>query len=526
MKTSEMNESAQAEAALTDAIKQAMDAGSVPEQVQERLDRTYANLSKIPQERPDRRSGRRLGKGVAALAIAAACALFAGAAFAVSNLVSMGQGDAAFFAADKNLRVYDSMEPGARALSANVGLGGTVDGMEVTLDSISCDRSVANLYLTLHKDGGFNMDSLATYEGSAEGTWAKLQNAVPHLEYQLSGNDGSSTTGSVRSLDAYLEGEDIKCLMRITPALLMPEQVQVNLNAWSDDQEATIPLLSIGLELGCVPAPHNADAQMIAFDTEQGEQRLDLVRFTVSELACVMVTQPHPVTWRDADGHMVEGLEEGYMDPSMIMVTDENGSVLTAVDAGDGLGTSADEPCIMEFAGRAEGVDAVVLTPVIQDDAAMEADRLARAAAVGAGETLDDAFSVDVSQAGTKIPLTDLGGYEIADWRVEGSTVSISMKPYGWVLLGGAPELIPDTDVTALNEAWTDAETGQSGKGSHSAIRYLKWDYVTGEVVQMDSYYAATQEELSAVTEYHTYIYPAGWFQADEPAAQTLTLSE
>ena len=57
----------------------------------------------------------------------------------------MQAGDAAFFARDANLPVYDSMEPGARSLSAQVGQTASVDGVDVTLD----DRNVKGRRLQL-----------------------------------------------------------------------------------------------------------------------------------------------------------------------------------------------------------------------------------------------------------------------------------------------------------------------------------------------------------------------------------------
>ena len=48
-------------------------------------------------------------------------------------------------------------------------------------------------------------------------------------------------------------------------------------------------------------------------------------------------------------------------------------------------------------------------------------------------------------------------------------------------------ELISEDDVTLLESAWTDPETGETGTGYHSGIMYRKHDYMTGEFVQMVS---------------------------------------
>lgn len=129
------------------------------------------------------------------------------------------------------------------------------------------------------------------------------------------------------------------------------------------------------------------------------------------------------------------------------------GTFLHPVDAGDGIGSSDDEAQIIEFAGMAPDARTVAFTPVLANEEAMEADRRARVAARAAGEEVpEDEVSVDVVQPGAKIPLTELGGYEVTGWSVEGSVVSIALAPYGWVPASGVSEFIPDGEVSALAE--------------------------------------------------------------------------
>lgn len=500
------------------AIGRALDPGSIPAHVQERLERTYASFGKIPQDALPMRARRRMGRGAMAVAVAATCALFAGVAYAATNMIQMQAGEGAFFASGQNLPVFDSMEPGAKALSAQVGQTASIGGVQMTLDEVSCDRSVANLYLTLHADDGFDMESLSSYTGSTEDEWAKVQNAIPTLGFAITGNDGVTSEGTVRSMDAYLEGGDIKCMMRVVPETVMAEQVQLDIKAWDQESASLDQAFSVGMDLADVPKPRELAAQEIAFDTVQGTKVLDLERFTSSELACVMVV--------GAQGGDGQEASADALDPSCLKVTDERGSVLHPVEAGDGLGVSEAEPRIIEFAGLSSDASSVTLTPVLADEEAMESDRQARVRALEeSGSVPDDALHVDVSQVGAKIPLTELGGYEIARWEVEGSTVRISLAPYGWVPAGSVPELIPDGEVTMLAEEWTDPDTGQTGMGEHSAIRYVKWDYATGMAVQMDHYYKASSEELSALVSYRVHTYPAGWYAEDAAAAQTFPLA-
>lgn len=510
------------DAKLDEKIARVMDPGEIPAGVSARLSRTYASLPKIPQEAP-RKHRRKLKKSALAVSVAAACALLAGVAYAAPAMLQMNSGGGSFFASEKNLPVFDSMEPGAQALSAQVGQSATIDGVDVTLDEVSCDRNVANLYLTLKKPGGFNVDELAAYEGSGEGEWSRLQSALPIFEYSLTDGDGGATTGDVRRLDAYMEDGDIKCMMRIVPEAVMDTQVQLDIRAWEDGATEAKPAYSFGLDLGNVPEPKDLGQQSLVFNTSQGDKSLDIQRFTSSDLACVMVVDSQVSQWTDDGGNDAEGFPQDAMNPAMLKVTDNLGNILYAVEPGDGNGIDENGANIIEYAGISPEATAVTFTPILEDVDAMEADRVARAQQIATtGRIADDgSIVVDVSQTGAKIPLTQLGGYEISGWSVEGSTVTISMRPYGWVGALDVPELIPEANVSMLTEQWTDPETGAAGVGAHSAIRYVKHDYSSGESVQIDSYYKATQEELVAIHDYRTHVYPDNWYMEDGQASKT-----
>lgn len=498
------------------ALRRTLDAGDIPAHVQARLDKAYASLAAIPQDQHAKGPRKRARKAMMALGLAAACALIAGAAYAGTTMLQMHAGDGGFFSSERNLPVFDSMEPGARALSAEVGQVINMSGMEVSLDEVSCDRNIANLYFTLRKEGGFDLSQLASYEGSSEGQWAKLQNAIPHLRYCLSGDDGSQASGDVRSLDAYLQDDEIKCMMRITPPSIMAEQVRIELNAWEEDSTAPSTVFDIGLDMADLPEPKGLEAQDVIFHTEQGDMLLGLERFTTSKLGCVMVV----------NGARAEDADMRGIEPAFIQVTDDLGNILYAVDAGDGYGIDDDVSRIVEFAGISENAQSVTFTPILEDESAMEQDRLERMEAIRNGvDVEDDIVIVNVSEAGARIPLTDLGGFEIVDRNVEGSTVSISMKPYGWVLGDGVPELTAVGDATTLTQGWVDTKTGKSGVSEHSAIRFMKRDYATGETMQIDSYYKATTEELEGIHEYRTRVYPSGWYWQELQATQTFELS-
>lgn len=71
-------------------------------------------------------------------------------------------------------------------------------------------------------------------------------------------------------------------------------------------------------------------------------------------------------------------------------------------------------------------------------------------------------------------------------------------------------------------EVKIDPETGETGTGYHSGIMYRKHDYMTGEFVQMVSYYAAGDDELRGLTNY-SYRSAFGEYREEPDAAQTLS---
>ena len=90
--------------------------------------------------------------------------------------------------------------------------------------------------------------------------------------------------------------------------------------------------------------------------------------------------------------------------------------------------------------------------------------------------------------------------------------------------MGGYMELIPEEDATPLVSTWTNPETGETGQGYHSAIVWRKRDYLTGELVQMTSYYAASDEELRGLTSYG-YRSAFGEYREESDAAQTVSFA-
>ncbi len=458
---------------LRRTVRDELDAGPLPAGAQARLNNVYASLGSIPQDRPaapgapapqQRAAGaaqhaspgraRVARRGMVVAVAAVMVVLLSGAAYAATSLLQMGPGAAGFFESGRNLSVFNSMQAGVSSLSAEVGQTVEVDGVRVTLDSVSSDRNVANLYFTMEKDGGFDLDAQSIYEGSNENEWVRLQNIAPMFRYELLTTDGQSLgTGTVSKLDAYLEDGALKCMERIVPEAVLPDQVIVKLtNAYSSvlpDEGGEGLTFDVGLDLSTVAQPRDLGAQDIVFDTSDGQKTLHVARLTASELGTVLVTKNE---WVMGDDGMSSSIPDNVLSPTMVKMTDDQGNVLRFVNPGDGGGYSLDGPTAIELAGLASDATSVTFTPMLETEAAKagsvpgndEATVEARKALNAQNEQ-----QADVSQIGAQLPTSEYGGYTVADWTVENSTVTIKLAPYGWDPSGLYVmfELIPD-DIT------------------------------------------------------------------------------
>lgn len=534
------------------AVRREFDVQRMPPAVEQKLRQTYAALGSIPQDRPTAAStgtgngkasavhGRRRGarvvrRGFVIAAAAVLVVLVAGSAFAASRLIQMQSGDPGFFGPGENLPVYDSLQAGVSSLNAPVGETVTLEnGTRITLDTVSCDRSIVNLFFTLEKDGGFDLDEQSIYEGSQENEWTRLQWIAPHLSYRIESNGEHLAEGGVNQLDAYREGDAVKVMQRIVPEKVLPDQVDVVLEGsyverGSVNEPPERYTLDVGLDLATVSQPRELGAQDVVFPTSEGEKTIGIERFTASELGTVMVVRNDNVwTGEPRTEGSSFGPPENVLSPGSLKITDDQGNVLHFVQAGDGGGYDPSAPTVVELAGLAADAKSVTFAPMMSTEAAKRGvgnDDEAIAARKALNEA-NDGHVVDVSQIGAKLDTSEYGGYEVSRWDVSDNTVTIGLKPYGWVANGFRAmfELIPVEDATLLASEYTNVDTGETGVGYHSAIRYEKYDYLTGEIVQMDSYYAASDEELRSLTQYH-YSTSFGFYNEEAAAAQTLAFT-
>ncbi|MEG0302609.1 DUF4179 domain-containing protein [Gordonibacter sp.] len=474
--------------------------------------------------------GKRVVKRSAVVAIAAALVvLLGGTAFAASSLLQMKAGDVPFFQSGSNLPIYNSLQAGVASLNTEVGQSAVVDDMTVTLDTVSTDRNIINLFFTIEKEGGFDLAAESIYEGSNENEWTRLQQIMPLFsQAQITSAGELLCKSDVNKLDAYREGDKVKCLMRIVPGVVLPDEVGVLLTDMVKPQveggELTeCTLFEVGLDLSTVAQPDELGAQDIVFQTSEGEKTLGIKRFTRSELGTVFIVRNDEVETIEEGGRPVYHPSDTSMLPQLLKMTDDQGSALNFVNAGDGMGYSPAADYVMELSGMSKDAQSVTFTPMALTQSAREAGEPDAIDKRKALNEANPAQEVDVSQIGAQLPTTEYGGYEITSWKVSDNTVSIGLKPYGWApeAFRSAFELHSVDTPTALKDEYTDPETGETYGGYHTAVQYHKYDYLTGEQIQMTSYYAAGDNELQNL---HLYSYRTsfGHYLEESAAAQTL----
>lgn len=528
---------------LRQAVCRELGSAPLPARAQTKLEEAYSLLESVPQEssktapvaRPDVSHAKPtttkhvMKKGVVVAVAAALVGLFGGTAFAVSGLLQMKSGDVPFFQSGSNLPIYDSLQPGVVSLNTEVGQSAVMNDMTVTLDTVSTDRNIVNLFFTIEKEGGFDLSAASIYEGSNENEWTRLQQIMPLFsQAQITSAGELLCKSEVNRLDAYREGDKVKCLMRIVPGVVLPDEVSVSLTDMVKPQVeggewAERTLFKVGLDLSTVAQPDELGAQDIVFQTSEGEKTLGIKRFTRSELGTVFIVRNDEVETIEEGGRPVYRPSDTSMSPSGLKMTDDQGNTLHFVNAGDGMGYSPAADYVMELSGMSKDAQSVTFTPMTSTQAAREAGEPDAIDKRKALNEANPAQEVDVTQIGAQLPTNEYGGYEITSWRVSDNTVYIGLKPYGWVPEGfrGSFEIHSVDTPAALKDEYTDPETGETYGGYHTAVGWSKYDYQTGEIMQMTSYYAASDEELQNLHRY-SYYTSFGYSVEEAAAAQTL----
>ncbi len=161
------------------------------------------------------------------------------------------------------------------------------------------------------------------------------------FSYSLSSNGEAIGKDSVYVLDAYQEDGKVKIMERIVPEATLPDQVDIALEGyamWKQFEEGDEPFtFDVGLDLSTVASPRELGAHDLVFNTSDGDKTMGIQRFTASELGTVMVVR-NDNEWTGEQGEYGSsyGPPENVLSPHLLKVTDDQGNVLTPVEAGDG----------------------------------------------------------------------------------------------------------------------------------------------------------------------------------------------
>jgi hypothetical protein len=123
-------------------------------------------------------------------------------------------------------------------------------------------------------------------------------------------------------------------------------------------------------------------------------------------------------------------------------------------------------------------------------------------------------LTYDVSQTGTRVPLSDVGGVTISGYEIKDGQVVIKAKPYGYIGPVGRETFNP-----ALSDGLLYGTLNESRR---VALANQYYDRTEDLIVSITDYYVATDEQLAQITDYRAIFEPG--FSLDEPAARTLPL--
>jgi hypothetical protein len=443
-------------------------------------------------------------------------------AFAVNNLIAnMGAGNIGFFgaagSADKEVNeptYYASMQADLEKANAPVGQTLSFDGGTITLDTLAVDDNFLNAFFTIRYDEPINTEEI--WEGLMP-EWLDLFILAPTFACTVDGESilgyANYSGGSDYENDAYYIDER-------TIGVMMHKVIVKELPDVFD--------LSIAPFGGYIPV---AAADSTNFDSVYVDGSFEVTVDKSAPAALTRSIEPGTYRFESAQGVREVTIDQLSLSPFGAVATiraqdfDDIGSLMIVDDRGNTASLQfragtlnwteenqapyyGDQSYVFELVGLDPQAQSVTITPVIIDEDAEGERRF-----------------VDLSQVGTQVALSDLGGLTVVSHEIERGTVTIKLRPYGYIgstsVVGGGPG--GGTEFV-LQDDEDDLSLAEFSDGSrHSGIKTSWYDRGDNLIVLTTDYYAATDEELTQVTTYGYYY--QNYLSADESAALTLPLS-
>lgn len=481
-----------------------------------------------------RRASRRAVRILAAAA--AVCALSVTAAAVGPLLLKMARGEVAFFgkaksqeevssAADAPRGSYEASAQIIEAYNAPVGQSAQVTGwaadgselpMTMTLDTVSMDCAVVNLFMTYRAE---DLVERLTDAEDYSPEWAQMEFSLPFLWVRVNGEECDSLMS-----DSYrVDGDTISVWMQYaqpcTPAgeeVLLEVLNTDGMNGLSDGMRLSVTLDGDSVRAG-------------GRQIEPGSYDLHQEVFNDAEMAAYGIPEEENTALETVVKNLAFGPAGGVMvlDGSYRNLDTEQGTfslpttfcnVAVSDDAGNWLIQSRSR-----VYGSSGGLSVALTAP----DAAAKSLTLTPYIHPGSYENDGSekrTVTVEEMKQGVEIHTSDIGGFTVQNYRVEGSSITYEMVPFG--AYSGNAEMIADDEgmIDMVESQVSDLDDPSvTYTAYHSALVSETLDPATGVIRCRIDYYAATEEQLQQISSFH-YYYEGGW-QLDTENALTLPLT-
>lgn len=448
-------------------MRSLLDPGPVPEIVEMRLREAYAAL---PERRPARPARPRLRVLRTALAAAALCvALPVTVLAATGELLPMIEGAIAFFRTDA-ATTLDSIQNTFEAYNAAVALEKTDAGVTFTVDNISVDDNFINLFGRIQATGlraklqeaNTAGDGNAMFDGQMPDRWAFAYNDMPRPVVRVGDAVYGLDNSLNDSLNFYFQDDDTVCYARrILVNDTLPDSFAMQIlpsyatrpaadGAGAEKYQTLLGTegdwtLECGVDITSTRgAVKNAEPQVLTL----GESKLDLKKFSVSPLGAVAVVDEH-FTGGIGEGDVVQ--KDGYTSLEQYAVRDSAGNWMYWMRPS---GWTVGEESLYEFVKPADGVDSLTFVPVLYSGTAQAQEALAPL------------------EQGAKLEVTNLSGYTVESFVLDGRRLELTLAPYGPQAYGmvgleiepcgadGSPAYDEEQARTCIVDSYTDHATG------------------------------------------------------------------
>jgi hypothetical protein len=486
-----------------------------------------------PSQDSPRHQPRRLPRRLTVALIAAAVIIIGiSSAFAANDLMAtMGEGGIGFFgtagSADKDVNTptyYVSMQADLEKANAPVGQTLTFDGGTITLDTLAIDDNFLNAFFTIRYDEPISTEGIN--DGLDAPEWSDLHTLTYVLGYTILSADGEDVYAYpdyAGSTDAvydpyYIDERTIGVMTHQVIAKDLPDVFDLSITVLGNDLPVAVAdsanfesrHMDGSFEVTVDKSASSALTRSITpgtyrFEGAEGIREVTIERLSLTPFGAVAIIRA-----------------QDFDDIGSLMIVDDRGNTANFQFRGGTLRWTIDnmapyygDQCyVFELVGLDPQAQSVTITPVIYDTTLDL-------------ENYEEYRFVDLSQAGTQIALSKLGGVTLVSREIEQGTVTVKLKPYGFLgstsVIGGGPGGgnyfdLQGAESLMRNEGPDDRR--------YSGIVTSWYDRGNDLIVFTQDFYGVNDEQLEQLEQLTTYryVYFSGIY-ADESATLTLPLN-